>query len=493
MRHIIRACLAAVLCILPAAHAWAQPAKMASDHLIKSFTETGKTRNTVASLRAANDKDLIPFFVALTTSTDPDRRRMGVNTLIEQAGEDGIPALTDVFLKDASMDIRGEALVGLLELKALTPEQLVDALKMNDEKIRCLSARALVQKGQGSKALDALKQLASSRELATSAMSKMSLLGLGQTDQLPSVRIILGDSNTPAMVLNLLLKQMAEEKVLPVLDSARELARSAEMFPIRVQAYKTMAALSTDGAATLGQAIAESNDIVLNVALFLVLGERMDAQAQIKKFTLDSSVIGSLARMELARAARGETAAKAVLEVVNLEHPILIDYVLERARKDVDALGDKADFYTPALLKYIGTVEPTPRRIEAEHMRAAQAAAILADLGTPAALAGIKKIVDAGQFDGATRAVAIGLLKTKNRAACDIVRPMLKNPYPELATDAALILGKFGDAAAQDFLYGIVSRPSLNRPEMVSICSWYLIKIAGQTKQMAGVLTNLVK
>ncbi len=476
-----------------AAPAAAQPAKDASNYLIQCLTTPAKARNTIASLRAANDKDLIPFFVAMTTSSDQDRRRMGVDALIEQAGADGAPALLEVFLKDSSMDLRSDALVGLLELKAISNEQLVEALKINDERIRCLCARALVQKGQGSKAIDTLKQLTISRELATAGMAKMSLLGMGQTDQLPAVRNILVDSNTPPVLLNLLLKQMAEEKVFPVVDAAREVARTAELFPIKLQAYKSVAALSTDGSASLGQAIAESNDLVLGVALFLAMGERMDSQAQIKTFAASQDVLGALARLELARKAGGDAAAKAAMDVVNLEHPIVIDYVLERARQDMETMGDKADFYTPALLKFIGSVAPSPRRIEAEHLRAAQATTILVDMGTPAAVAGLKKIMDAGNFDGPTRSAAVGMLKAKNRVACDLIKPLLKNAYPELATDAALVLGKFGDVAGQDFLGGIVARPNLSRPEMVAICSWYLIKIAGQTKQMSGVLTNLVK
>ena len=464
----------------------------AVNYLLGSLNDAVRARRMIAALSVTGDKDLAPFFTALASSADKERRLAAIDTLIDLVGADAAPALLERLQKDPAMDVRSEALLGLLKLKAVSAEQLLEAIQIPDERVQCLAARALVLKGQGAKAAGTLKKLAASRSLATSSMSRMSLLGLGQTEHLPAVRAVLTDANTSPIILGLLLDQVSEEKVFAAIEPARAVAKSSLLAPVKMQAHKCVAELSNDPPGALREAIISSGEPVLCVLLLRVLADRDDSQAQLKVLSAGTDVAAALARMELARKDGGEPAAKAVAEAMALEHPIVVDYVLDRAKKDVADRGQKADFYTASLLKYIQSVPPNPKQMEEEHRRAAEAATLLIDLGTPAALEGMKGIL-AGRYSAVTRSAAVGLLKSGNRATCDLARPLLKSPYNELATDGALALGRFGDPGASDFLCDIVARPDRHRVELLAMASWYLVKIAGQTKTVADAMAKAVK
>jgi HEAT repeat protein len=463
-----------------------------ADYLLKAVNDPDRANLAIAALRATDDKDLAPFFTALARCSDKDRRRIGVNVLAELLKADAAPILLERLRKDPVMDIRSEALVALLELKAISPEQLVEATQMPDEKVQCLAARALIQKGQGKITIPVFEKLASSRDLATASMARMSLLGLGRTDQLPAARNVLTEPNTPPIIVGLLLEQIGEEKVVAAVGPVREIVASTPLSPIKLQAHKALAALSTDPCKSFADAITASKDDVLSVLLLKLLADRPDSMLYVKSLTLGSGIPATLARFELARKDGGDKAEQAVLAAVDLGHPIVLEYVLDRAKEDFTARGAKADFYTPGLLRYIRSVRPNPKRMEAEHVNAAQAATLLADAGTPAAMDGLKNILS-GRYDAIVRSAAAGLLKTKNRSACELARPLLKSPYNELVVDAGLTLGHFGDPGASEYLSHVLARPKDHRAELVTLASWYLLKIAGQTKQTAEALAAAVR
>ena len=57
-------------------------------------------------------------------------------------------------------------------------------IKTADENGQCLAARGLVLDGKGEQAADVLQKLTACPDQATSCLARMSLLGLGRTEQL---------------------------------------------------------------------------------------------------------------------------------------------------------------------------------------------------------------------------------------------------------------------------------------------------------------------
>jgi HEAT repeat protein len=91
------------------------------------------------------------------------------------------------------------------------------------------------------------------------------------------------------------------------------------------------------------------------------------------------------------------------------------------------------------------------------------------------------------------RAVAAGLLKTKNADAAGLLRPLLASPYEELRTDAMLALGRLGDPQALSALRKVVASPDRHRPALVALASWHVLKAAGTAPTVARSLAPLVK
>jgi HEAT repeat protein len=124
-----------------------------------------------------------------------------------------------------------------------------------------------------------------------------------------------------------------------------------------------------------------------------------------------------------------------------------------------------------------------------DHMRAARAATLLADLGNPAALEGLRGLLN-GPYDGVSRSVAAGLVQTRNRAAVELARPLLDSPYEEMSTDALMALGRLGDPQAQAGLQRIVDGTDSHPHETVALASWYLIKTQHQQELAAPRLAQ---
>ena len=167
-------------------------------------------------------------------------------------------------------------------------------------------------------------------------------------------------------------------------------------------------------------------------------------------------------------------------------------YVLDRAGQDANSLGAKADFYTPALLAFIRSVEPHPRVMEKEHFLAAGATEQLVKIGTPAAMGGLKAILSE-RATAITRSVAAGLLRAKDPKTIELVRPLLQSPYSELSLDAALLLGQFGDPSARPKLQNILAQADQQPPTLVVLASWYILKIDKQADAAVAQLAKLVE
>ena len=98
-----------------------------------------------------------------------------------------------------------------------------------------------------------------------------------------------------------------------------------------------------------------------------------------------------------------------------------------------------------------------------------------------------------GRHDARARAVLAGLRWSKIRAVCDLVRPLLKSPYHDLSTDAAMTLGRFGDDAATEHLQNILAHAAQEQPPLVTLACWYLLRIHAQARAAAEELAKTVK
>ena len=227
-----------ILCILtllliPAGLA-AQTHQDAQSYLAKALADSEKASETLAALRATKDQDLLPFFAALSRSGDKNHRLFATAAMAEIAGERAAPFLLERLRKDPSMVIRGEALVNLISLKAISTEGLLEALSAADENVQCLAARGLAEAGRADLALDALKKLTTSKDLATANIARMSLLAMGYREYLQPLKKVVHDPATPANVVALLLAQIVEEKVAAALVLAEYLAATDSAGPIKV-------------------------------------------------------------------------------------------------------------------------------------------------------------------------------------------------------------------------------------------------------------------
>lgn len=460
--------------------------------IIKLLRDPQTAQGVLAALRATGDKDLAPLYTALSNSQDKDWRLFGTDSLIEVVGKDAAPALSQRLKDDPSMIIRSEALLGLSALKLITKEQLAEAMKSPDEHLQCMAARAATTQN-AELAKETFTKLAEARDQTTSLVARLSLLGMGRTEHLEALRKFVRDPAAPPEVLALLVDQIAEEKSASAAELAEYLSGPDQPIGLRLRAYRARAATSPNAADLLAKAIAGNSQTALQVPLVAMLAARDDSAAQLKELAKGDDTVGLLAKFELARTDGGDAAARAALEAATkAPHPVVIKHMLDAAGEDIKAKGKAADFYVKALEAILEIPKSDPDRMQPEHIRGARAATLLANLGTPAAMEVLKTHL-ADKNTAIARVTATGLLRSSNPATCDLMRPYLKSPYPELAADAALLLGRFGDADAKAPLSAIAAKPERNSKLLIVLANWYLLKIEKKTDAAAQALAKEVK
>lgn len=471
----------------------AEPPRTAMGYLEAMLKDPKTANSTVAALRSADDPALVPLFEAMTRSDDKERRLFGVAALHDARGKLAANSLIERVNYDQSMPIRAEALARLIELDVLAAEHLAGAMKIDDDNVKSLACRALVAKGKPELALPVLTTLATSKDEVTSALCQACLVGLGKTQYLDGLRRVMRDPATTPRLLGALLGQIRRQKIASAASLALELANN-ETAPLalRVMAYETAAEVSSSGAAGLNEAMSKTTNLALRVRLLGVLATRDDGGPYLAKLASGTDTVGVLSKFELARKTGGPTATPTVRAAIALEHPIALAYVLDRAGQDANSLGAKADFYTPALLEFIRSVEPRPLRMEKEHFLAAGATEQLVLIGTQAAIDGLQAIL-AEKSSAITRSVAAGLLRARKPASAKLMRPLLESPYGELVVDAALALGHFGNPAARPKLQEIISQAESHPPALVILASWYTLKIDKKTDQAVAEMAKLMK
>jgi len=324
-------------------------------------------------------------------------------------------------------------------------------------------------------------------------MASLGLLAMADSSRLAGLKKQFADPKTETTVLRLAMLQIVDEKITAGQPLAQIVIDSPKR-PIqtRILACRALAASSPKPVPALFTALRNSPNMLFRIPAMSVLSKQDDSKRYLAAIAKSTLPVGKLAAFELARATPGPAATKAVQTALSIKHPIAINHVFQRASKDIETLGAKADFYTDPLVKFIESVEPDTDRMTHQHLLAAQATTLLSDIGTPQALAGVAKILS-GRYSAITRSAAAGLMRSKNKAVAPIARKLLGNPYPELATYGALTLGHFADPAATDHFNNIIKRQSGHTAAEVTLSCWYLLKINKQSAQSARQLAKLIK
>jgi len=474
-RPLITILLIAVL----AAGAAGQDTAAASAYLHNVMADPEMSPIVMMSLRTTGDKELLPLFVALTRSSDKRVRLFATSSIAELADADAAPALLERLDSDPAMAVRAEAIAQLLALDAIPLGQLVEALDIPDENVQLIAARALVHKDNFAAAVGALERLTGSNDKNIAAVARLILLASGDSRQLPHLREFvagLDTNNTSPEVVGLLLGQIEEFHIAPAADVARDVLAMNISSAMKIQAWRALSATSDEVTDQLADAIRNTQQMPVKVQLLKILASRSDAPRQLARFVdSDDEAIAALSQFELSRLGGASDAADVTRAAMDLRHPVIVAYVLDQAARDIAAGSANAGLYVPALISYLRSVRAEANLMELGHFQAARAATLLANHGSDEALAALKEILSQ-RYNALVRATAAGVLKSVNPAVCDLMRPLLTSPYPELSGDAALTLGKFGDRDAVTRLNEIVARPERYEPALVVLASWYLLK-----------------
>lgn len=491
----MRLAVCAALVLAAAASLSAQTAASTDEalkYLSQAINDPKTVEATLVALRSTRDKDLLALFTALTRSTDRNKRLFAASSLREMFGAEAAPILLERLKKDPIMLIRSEALAQLLELKAVSQADLLEALEMPDENVQCIAARELVRQKQFKPAVDVLKRLAESKDVNTYCLARLSLLGTGDSSQLEPLKKVVSDRKTPQETLELVLGQISEEKNVAAVELAEMMIPADPTSILASKAYRAISDASPDGGQRVVKAMRQSSQTVFKVHLMRVLAVRSDAKTYLEPLASGDDTVAAVARFELARAEGGEAASRAAKDLLAQGHPVVIDYLLFRAREDIADRPEKAAFYVPALAEIVRAAPASAAKMQLEHVRAAQAATLLADLGTPEATDALKALL-ATPYGGVLRSAAAGLLRTKNDAMGELSRPLLRSPYSELVTDAALVLARLKDKDAAPPLREILARAGANPPSLAALASYYLLKIDGKSLLASEQLAREVK
>lgn len=485
-----------VVCMLatltPVVAAVAQEVPLAQKYLLSALKDNRQAPLALAALRATGDRDLVPLFAALTRATGRPNHIMGIAGLAQLGGPQAIEALHHLARRDPSERDRTQALAELLAMEAANTELLLELSDSPVDGVRLVAARELVIRGRGREAGAALEKLVASADARTAAMARMSLLGLGRGKQYGPLAKILRDPATAARTVELLLGQIAEEKIAAAMDLAGEIAASRDRVDrFRLVAYRAIAS-GAGGTAKLLDAIARSDRTVFRVYLFRILIKAEAKPDQWAPLAKGTGAVAALARFELARPRGGRVAARAAADAVACGHPVVVVHVLNRAKEDVDSVGPGADWYTQVLLGMIRDVPARRGPVQWEGKAAGRAATLLGDLGTPGALAGLRSLLTGAKRERKLTVVG-GLLGTENRAAALLVKPLLDSPYNSLSTTASLVLGRFAEPTAAKRLGAVIRHPHRHPPQIVTMACWYLLKIHKRTRPCVEQLVRVVK
>jgi len=492
-RIVVVSVLVASLIGPPSARAQQDPYGPAVAYLESIISEPTAHPIGWAALRARADRDFLPVLDALSRSANRENRLLATATVADVADEDAADILRQRVHDETVETIRAEALAQLIRLRAAGDRDCRAALASADPMVRCLAARALADIDPDL-AIDVLTELTRHDEPAVAAPAHAALVKLGRPRHLKRLRALLAAEETDKQLRRLLLMQIADEQIAAAEDLVRQVARSEQTSDeLRLQAYRTLAAINPQATKDLLAAVRESTRVVMGVRLLALLAAQPEGPAAVEDLLDDPrEAVRILAGLELARLADEPDAARAALTAVALGHPIVLEYVLAVVRDDLDHRGRRARCYVPALWRIIELVPERGRNLTADHFFAAQAATLLADIGDADSLRRLEEDL-AAPYGAKVRAIAAGLMRSRNPAACDLMVPLLDSPYDELAIDAAIALGSHRDTRGNGALREIIDHADRYDPATVAVACWYLLKNTDQAPAAAAQLARAVR
>lgn len=448
----------------------------------------------LAGLRSTEDADLLPLFAALSRSGEKDTRLLATAMVGKVGGKEASDILLERLRHDPFMVIRSEALVQLALLENITDEQLTEAANMPDEHLQSIACRALARRGQANSVLGVLQKLADSSDADTRLFARLSLLGLGDHRQISPLRKEALDPQTPTRRLTNILDQIRMEKIRAALPLVELLTGQDQGRSVRVRAFMALGELSPKASEQILRAIYASESPMFQINLLRILAERIDAEGNLRDLAGSGlREVAVLATFELARRSPGDDASRHVRNALALEHPIVIEYVLNRFAEDVkDHKKDRAEMYVDPVLEYLDTLELPRGQMTLSHDRAALAVELLAELGTPRAMEGLKMLLAGKTLTPIRQLTAGALYRSNNPEVCAISRGLLASPFSELKTYAALLLARHGHLDALPSLRDIQQQEATQRTETLTLVNWYILKLSNQSRQTVESLAESV-
>ncbi|MFP4052958.1 MAG: HEAT repeat domain-containing protein [Phycisphaerae bacterium] len=470
----------------------AQTSCDAMGYLSDTIKDPKTTLLALNVLRATGDSELLPLFSRGLQSRVPEIRMYGVSSLAELAGKGAADQLVKPLLEDEDMRVRSAALARLVEMDAAKPQHLLQAMEEGDEKVRCLAAGALVNMGKGQAARQTLEELTKSANTATAGMASLSLMKLGQKEYAAGLTELVEDPDTSELVLALWCEQVEDQEIKAAAPIVEKIATSKRSDDLKVRAFKAALTVSGErGVVLLYNAIDASANPVYRIRLLKMLSERKDSAAPLRTLARGTGPVAGVAKFELARARGGAVATRYAEEAVDAGHLVMVAYVISRAAADVEKDANAATFYVPALVKFLNALDGREKSLGPQHMHASMATQVLVDIGAADGIEAVKKLL-AARYGARTRAVTMGLLRVKSKIAAELAEPLLESPYPALARDAALAMGRFGHKVARPTLAGVVNSAKRDGAALACLASWQILKIDGETKPAAKTLATVL-
>lgn len=490
---------ALLLSLCPALGA-GEHAQAALELFAQASKDKGEKLILLATIKGTDEKEALSIFVALGQSKDDALRRLAPQGIMDLADEDQAAKLLRSFLDDSNPSIRSETLIYLSRLDALSAQDLVPQLQSDSYDLKCIAARCLVKMGQGQLARETLEALAytgaeirGEPDLATRVMSATALLAMGQQRYHDPLKKKLTSPRTSGSVQLLALAEMEDLAVTAGVDIAEAIGRDDRMeLRVRLQAYKTLLKTAPEGPKRLVKEILTAEDMIVPHLLHLLVEQGQDPEA-IRMLAGRPGLLGTLARFERARAgASSQDVARLAGVVLEINQPIAIEYVLGRARKDLEENKPYAKAYDGPLLKLLESIREagTPRGPDVQILQ--QTVALLADIATDRALLKLQHIFSE-RYDAFQATAASGLPRARNEPVTVIARHLLKSPYERISTYAAFTMGKFAKPQAAKPLRSIVSQPERYRLSLRILAGWYLLKIDGQSASGADAIGRMVR
>jgi hypothetical protein len=382
------------------------------------------------------------------------------------------------------MVVRSEAIIQLRKMDAISVEDLAKALSVNDEGVQIIAARGLGKKNRVGLATETLKRLANSKDKRTAIFARTTLLGSGDRTQIGYLRKVILDPKTTDTMLISLLDQIRVEKISTALPLAEALCAEDRPLRVRIRSHMVIDDLSPGAARKLLSSIRKSQDLLLTCNLLRLLSQRDDAEEMVRQLSGRKDTTGSVARFELRRAKGGKPAETALKNMLALEHPVLVEYAIDRMRTDVKEKGQQADFYVGPFMDYIKNSKIDPDRMTTINERVARIIKLFGDLSSTGSLSALKEFLGR-QSNTTLRELTVGALyRCDNKGVCDLVRPMRNSPFPKISTYATLLLARHGDTAAIEQLIRLQKETLPDRVDLLTMTNWYILKFAGRTSQV---------